>query len=62
MADEVEASTGRLAAIGETLRRVRAELEPERALIGFAGAPWTVATYMIEGRGSRPRGGADLRL
>jgi uroporphyrinogen decarboxylase len=49
---EVEASTARLASVGETLARVRAELEPERALIGFAGAPWTVATYMIEGRGS----------
>ena len=49
---EVEGSTGRLASIGETLRRVRAELEPDRALIGFAGGPWTVATYMIEGRGS----------
>ena len=45
-----------LSAIGETLSRVRAELEPERALIGFAGGPWTVATYMIEGRGSRARG------
>ncbi|HEY2753498.1 uroporphyrinogen decarboxylase [Phenylobacterium sp.] len=52
MAGEVEASTGRLAAIGETLSRVRAELEPDRALIGFAGGPWTVATYMIEGRSS----------
>ncbi|MDP3658997.1 uroporphyrinogen decarboxylase [Phenylobacterium sp.] len=52
LAGEVEASTERLASIGETLKRVRAELEPERALIGFAGAPWTVATYMIEGRGS----------
>lgn len=52
MADQVEASTGRLSAIGETLQRVRAELEPDRALIGFAGGPWTVATYMIEGRGS----------
>jgi len=52
MEAEVEASTGRLAAIGETLRLVRAALEPERTLIGFAGAPWTVATYMIEGRGS----------
>lgn len=51
LAAEVEASTDRLADIGETLRRVRAELEPERALIGFAGGPWTVATYMIEGRG-----------
>ena len=48
---EVEASTGRMASIGETLRRVRAALEPERALIGFAGGPWTVATYMLEGRG-----------
>lgn len=52
LAEQVEASTGRLSAIGETLQRVRAELEPERALIGFAGGPWTVATYMIEGRGS----------
>jgi uroporphyrinogen decarboxylase len=51
LAAEVEASTGRLAAVGETLARVRAELEPERALIGFAGGPWTVATYMLEGRG-----------
>ncbi len=51
MAAEVEASTERLAAVGETLSRVRAALEPERALIGFAGAPWTVATYMIQGRG-----------
>lgn len=52
LAENIEASTGRLADIGETLQRVRAELEPDRALIGFAGAPWTVATYMIEGRGS----------
>lgn len=52
MADEVEASTDRLSSIGETLKLVRAKLEPERALIGFAGAPWTVATYMIEGRSS----------
>ncbi|WP_122466298.1 uroporphyrinogen decarboxylase [Brevundimonas lutea] len=38
-----------LSAVGETLSRVRAALEPERALIGFAGAPWTVATYMLDG-------------
>jgi uroporphyrinogen decarboxylase len=34
------------------LQRVRAALEPDRALIGFAGGPWTVATYMIEGGAS----------
>jgi uroporphyrinogen decarboxylase len=48
---EIEASTDRLAPVAETLERVRAALEPERALIGFAGGPWTVATYMLQGRG-----------
>jgi len=43
--------------VGETLSRVREALQPERALIGFAGAPWTVATYMIE-RQSSDRSGA----
>ncbi len=36
----------------ETVRQVRAGLGPEVALIGFCGAPWTVATYMVGGRGS----------
>ena len=35
--------------VGQTLSLVRSKLEPERALIGFAGAPWTVATYMLDG-------------
>lgn len=35
--------------VGQTLSIVRSELEPHRALIGFAGAPWTVATYMLDG-------------
>ena len=48
---EIDASTSRLSSVGETLELVRRELEPERALIGFAGGPWTVATYMLEGRG-----------
>jgi uroporphyrinogen decarboxylase len=52
MKDQIDASTERLSSIGETLKRVRAALEPERALIGFAGGPWTVATYMIEGGSS----------
>ena len=52
LAGEIEASTSRLANVGETLTLVRETLEPERALIGFAGAPWTVATYMIEGGSS----------
>jgi uroporphyrinogen decarboxylase len=53
MREAIEGSTARLASIGETLARVRAELEPDRTLIGFAGAPWTVATYMLEGRSSQ---------
>lgn len=44
---------GHLAPVYETVRRVRTALAPERALIGFAGAPWTVACYMAEGGGSR---------
>ncbi len=35
----------------ETVRRLKAAIPPETALIGFAGAPWTVATYMLGGKG-----------
>lgn len=37
--------------IGNTISIVKANLSKEKDLIGFAGAPWTVATYMVEGRG-----------
>lgn len=43
----------RLEPIYETVERVRGALDANTALIGFAGAPWTVATYMVEGGGSR---------
>jgi uroporphyrinogen decarboxylase len=51
MADEAQSCAERLSAVGETLARVRSRLEPDRAVIGFAGGPWTVATYMLQGRG-----------
>jgi len=42
----------------ETVKQVRARLAPEKTLIGFCGAPWTVATYMIGGRGSTDQAAA----
>jgi uroporphyrinogen decarboxylase len=41
----------KLAPVMRTIKGVRAALPQDAALIGFAGSPWTVATYMIEGRG-----------
>jgi uroporphyrinogen decarboxylase len=43
----------RLDPIYETVRRVKAHLSPQTTFLGFAGSPWTVATYMIAGQGSR---------
>jgi uroporphyrinogen decarboxylase len=48
----VEAIDETLAPVYETVRGLRGELPSETTLIGFAGAPWTVATYMIAGRGT----------
>jgi len=44
----------------ETVERVRAALAPEKTLIGFCGAPWTVATYMLGGRDSTDQARARL--
>ncbi len=41
----------RLAPVYETVQRIRAALPDQITLIGFAGGPWTVATYMIQGEG-----------
>lgn len=43
---------GHLAPVYETVARLRQDLPAETALIGFCGAPWTVATYMVGGEGS----------
>ncbi len=50
----------RLEPVYEALRRVRHALAPEIALIGFCGAPWTVATYMVAGRGTPDQAPARL--
>lgn len=51
--------SGRLEPIYRTVAKVKAELPPETTFLGFAGSPWTVATYMVAGRGSKEQ--ADAR-
>jgi uroporphyrinogen decarboxylase len=55
-----EADDTTLAPVYEALRRVRRDLDPSIALIGFCGAPWTVATYMVAGRGTPDQAPARL--
>ena len=47
--DEIDST---LSPIYETVKILKSKLPDNVALIGFAGAPWTVATYMIAGRGT----------
>lgn len=54
----LNAAPGRLGPVIETVRRVRAALTPETTFLGFAGSPWTVATYMVAGAGSKDHGDA----
>lgn len=46
--------------IYETVRRVKAALPATTSLIGFAGSPWTVATYMVAGQGSKDQAAARV--
>ncbi|MCW2348808.1 uroporphyrinogen decarboxylase [Sphingobium sp. B12D2B] len=48
----------RLAPVIDTVRRVRAALAPQTTFLGFAGSPWTVATYMVAGQGSKDHAAA----
>jgi uroporphyrinogen decarboxylase len=50
---DLKPEMGRLEPVYETVRQVKAQLSPETTFLGFAGSPWTVATYMIAGQGSR---------
>jgi uroporphyrinogen decarboxylase len=54
--DALTMAPERLEPVYATVRRVAAQLPPETTLLGFAGSPWTVATYMVAGRGSRDQG------
>ncbi len=49
-----------LAPVFETVRRVRAALAADVTLLGFCGAPWTVATYMVAGHGTADQAPARL--
>jgi uroporphyrinogen decarboxylase len=51
---------GSLSPVYEALELVRAALSPETTLLGFAGAPWTLATYMAAGRGGDEQKAAKL--
>ena len=51
---------GHLAPVYEALGLIKSELTPDKTLIGFCGSPWTVATYMIAGRGSTDQAAARL--
>ena len=54
----VEMAVQRLSPVYETVDRVRGQLDSNKALIGFCGAPWTVALYAIEGRGGTDKSSA----
>jgi len=48
-----EEAASKLTYVYDAIELIRAELAEDKALIGFTGSPWTLATYMIEGQGSK---------
>ena len=52
----LEKAPGALEPVYATVRKVAAALPPATTFLGFAGSPWTVATYMVAGHGSRDQG------
>jgi uroporphyrinogen decarboxylase len=52
----LETAPGTLEPVYATVRKVAASLPPATTFLGFAGSPWTVATYMVAGHGSRDQG------
>src|SRR6185369_3703969 len=56
----LERAPARLEPIYRTVEKVKSQLPAETTLLGFAGSPWTVATYMVAGHGSRDQ--AEARL
>lgn len=57
---DVRPVSAHLQPVMETVRRLRKELPEETTLLGFCGAPWTVATYMIAGHGTPDQAPARL--
>jgi len=56
----IDATQRKFASICQTVRQIRTTLSPDKALIGFCGAPWTVATYSIGGCGSPDQAAARM--
>jgi uroporphyrinogen decarboxylase len=51
--EDFSSAPERLTPVLDTVRKVSAALPPETTFLGFAGSPWTVATYMVHGQGSK---------
>ncbi len=51
--EKLTPASEKLSYVYEGVKKIRENLDKDKALIGFAGSPWTIATYMVEGRGSK---------